>query len=230
MPEIIPAIIAKDFSDLKEKIRLVEPYVKTVQLDIMDGVFVPNETWREPADLVNLETSLFLEVHLMVARPYEIVNQWLATKTKRLIVHFESASGIFNHKLMSPRLQVDGTFPIFDLAGKVHKNHKEFGMALNPETSLEVLDAFIKEIDLVLLMSVNPGFAGQEFQESVVPKIIALRQKYPDVKIGVDGGVNLQNAKRLKDAGADFLAVGSAIFESKNISETIREFESILTK
>ncbi|TSC53567.1 MAG: ribulose-phosphate 3-epimerase [Parcubacteria group bacterium LiPW_39] len=213
MPEIIPAIIAKDFEDLKNKIKLVEPYVKTVQLDIMDGVFVPNITWRNPADLANLETPLFLEAHLMIANPHQFLNEWFKSKVERIILHWEAI------QISDFRLRIS------DLIQEMHKKNKEFGLALNLETQISVLDDFIDKIDLVLLMSVNPGFAGQEFQESVIPKIAALRQEYPDVKIGVDGGINLQNVKKLVEAGADFLAVGSAIFEAENPAKVINQLK-----
>ena len=255
MPEIIPAIIAKDFEDLKNKIKLVEPYVKTVQLDIMDGVFVANKTWNKPEELASLETNLFLEVHLMVAEPEKVTDGWLASKVSRVIVHYE-AIGVSvchsresgNPELWIPPYQVRGKLSqarndkkeksrngndiereadikIKDFAKKVKKFNKEFGIALNPETPIGVLDDFVGQLDLVLLMSVNPGFAGQPFQESVIPKIAALRQKYPDVKIGVDGGINLQNVKKLVEAGADFLAVGSAIFESENPAKVINQLK-----
>lgn len=211
MPEIIPAIISKDFTDLEKKIKLVESYVQTVQLDIMDGIFVPNETWRTPQELNNLETKLFLEAHLMVTEPEKVFEQWTDSRVQRIIVHWEALENFKSQ--------------ILNFAQYTYKCNKEFGIALNPETPLQVLDHFINNVDLVLLMSVNPGFAGQPFQESVIPRIVSLRQKYPDVKIGVDGGVNLSNVKKLALAGADFLAVGSAIFENKDAGKAIEEFK-----
>jgi len=254
MPEVIPAIIAKDFEDLKNKLKLVEPYVQTVQLDIMDGVFVPNKTWPfanaqgEPSvgELSNLETNLFLEVHLMVQKLEEFLGQWLVSKVGRLIVHWEAVGA--PNVIASPALagrsnptdSGDRTgllrryasrndIQVYNFIEESHRNSKEFSIALNLETPISVLDNFVSEIDSVLLMSVEPGLAGQEFQEGVIPKIIALRQKYPSVKIGVDGGVNLQNAKRLKDAGADFLAVGSAIFGSDDIGREIKDLKDAVS-
>ncbi len=214
MVEIIPAIIAKDFEDLEKKIKLVEPYVQTVQLDVMDGIFIPNKTWNKPRELEKLKTNLFLEAHLMVAEPERVTDEWLASKVKRIILHWEAIKEIFN-------LQ----FSIYNLIEQIHNGGKEFGVALNLETPISVLDNFINYIDMVLMMSVKPGRGGQEFEESVIPKIIALRQKYPSVKIEVDGGIDLENIKKLAEAGANFLAVGSAIFESKNIGRTIEELK-----
>jgi len=224
MAEIIPAIIAKDFQDLKNKIKVVEPYVQTVQLDIMDGIFVSNETWPFAAaaaqgkpsvvDLENLETNLFLEAHLMVTEPEKVFEQWTDSPVQRIIVHWEALENFKSQ--------------ILNFAQYTYERNKEFGIALNPETPLEVLDHFINKVDLVLLMSVNPGFAGQPFQESVIPRIVSLRQKYPDVKIGVDGGVNLSNAKKLALAGADFLAVGSFIYAAGNPEQVIAQLNETL--
>ena len=221
MTEIIPAIIAKDFADLQQKVKLVEPYVQTVQLDIMDGIFVPNETWPCAAsaaqgkpsvdDLNNLQTSLFLEAHLMVSQPEKIFEQWVASRIERIIVHWEALDN-FRSQILNFSLQT-------------YRRNKQFGIALNPETPLEVVDHFIGKVDLVLLMSVNPGFAGQPFQESVIPRIIALRQKYPSAKIEIDGGINLENVRKLVEAGANFLAVGSTIFESQDIAQTIKNLK-----
>ena len=222
MTEIVPAIIAKSFAELEQKIKAVEPFVQAVQLDIMDGVFVPNQTWpyfegQNISDLEKIGANLSLEAHLMVARPDEVFDGWLTSPAKRVILHWEAMAQSSNIKVQMSKF--------IELA---HARGKELGIALNPETPIEVLDEFVGKVDLVLLMSVNPGFAGQEFQEGVIPKIIALRQKYPDVKIEVDGGVNLKNVQKLKDAGADLLAVGSAIFNSSNAGDFIKEFSDLI--
>ena len=260
MPEIIPAIIPKSFDELKAKIKLVEPYacsepsrgIKTVQMDIMDGVFVLNKTWpyaaptQRVAALNGLESSINLEAHLMVQNPEEVLDDWLKSPVKRIILHWEALSKIFNfprprQACPAKRDERGGQFfpasprlgrgrAIFNFIKEAHNVNKEFGVALNLETPITVLDNFISGIDLVLLMSVNPGFTGQEFLPAAIDKIKALRRKYPHVKIEVDGGINLANAKEIIEAGADFLAVGSAIFESKNIGETIKKFKSISNK
>ena len=243
--EIIPAIIAKEFKELEEKIKLVEPYIKTVQLDVMDGIFVPEKTWpyfvdgqkeesldyardkKTSIDEINsLKTDIFLEAHLMIDAPHRVLNEWLGSKVKRIILHWEALEKVHNHELLPYKTQIGPGFPVSNLAEEIHKNNKEFGVALNLETPISVLDNFIKYLDMVLLMSVPPGQAGQEFQEAVIPKIIALRQKYPDVKIAVDGGVSPQNISKLVEAGADFLAVGSAIFASGNPAAALEELKN----
>ena len=235
MVDIIPAIIAKDFEDLEYKIRLVEPYVKAVQLDVMDGIFVPNTTWPFVAgapqgkpsidDLNELKTRLYLEAHLMVERPQEVTEQWLQSKAKRIILHWEALEKIHGHEMTPYKTVSRPGFPVIDLAEEAHKHNKELGVAINPNTPISALDSFINDIDLVLLMSVNPGRAGQPFQEKVIPKIIALRQKYPDVKIEVDGGVNPQNAKKLAQAGANILVAGSSVFESGDTKEAFNNLK-----
>jgi len=228
MIDIIPAIIAKDFKDLTEKIKLVEPYVKAVQLDVMDGVFVPNETWREPEDLEKIKTGLFFEAHLMTEKPQTVIERWLESRVKRIILHWEALEKIHGHEMTPYKTASSPGFPVIDLAEEAHKHNKELGVALNPGTPISILDMFIDDIDLVLLMSVNPGKAGQEFQEKVIPKIIALRQKYPDVKIEIDGGVSPRNAKKLAQAGANILVAGSSIFESGDIGLTINKFKDAI--
>jgi len=240
MVEIIPAIIAKSFDELKEKIKLVEPYVKTVQLDVMDGVFVPSSTWPFVAgasqdkslekEIEDLDTDIFLEAHLMIENPHRVLNEWLNSKVGRVILHWEAIEKIHNHELLPYETQIDAKFPISNLSREVHRCGKQFGVAINPPTPISVLDNFINEIDLVLLMSVNPGLAGQEIKEEVIPKIVALRQRYPDVKIEVDGGVNPQNILKLVQAGADFLVMGSAIFSRSNIQLAIKEAYEAINK
>ena len=230
MPEIIPAIIPKNFKELEEKIKLVEPYVKTVQIDVMDGIFVSNATWNNPAELDKLETNLALEAHLMVENPHRVLNEWLNSKVKRVILHWEAMEKIHNHELLPYKTQVGAGFPVANLAEEIHKHNKEFGVALNLETPVFVLDNFINDIDLVLLMSVAPGQAGQRFDERVLSKISALRQEYPSVKIEVDGGVNEENILPLIAAGADFLVMGSAIFGKDDIGGAIEELKSLATK
>ncbi|MDD2753052.1 MAG: ribulose-phosphate 3-epimerase [Candidatus Portnoybacteria bacterium] len=244
MSEIIPAIIAKDFNELKEKIKLVERRAKTVQLDVMDGIFVSDKTWPldsfldhgsglaqgKPSvnDLEKLETNLFLEAHLMVDNPHRVLNEWLNSKVGRVILHWEAIEKIHNHEILPYKTQVGAGFPISNLAQEAHRNNKEFGVALNLETPITVLNNFISEIDMVLLMSVKPGQGGQKFEESVIPKIILLRQKYPDVKIGVDGGVNKENILKLAEAGAGFLVVGSAIFADDDPAKALEDFKKII--
>ncbi|MBU1177007.1 MAG: ribulose-phosphate 3-epimerase [Patescibacteria group bacterium] len=209
MIQIIPTIIAKDFQELQDKINKVELHAEWAQLDVMDGKFVNNTTWQNPVDLKNLETNLNLEAHLMVKNPEEVIDQWIESGVKRIIIHYES------------------TKKITEIIDKIKKAGLEVGLAINPETSLEKIVDFIEKIDLVLIMTVNPGFGGQDFLNESVDKIKQLRGEYKDVNIEVDGGINLKTASKVIQAGANFLAVGTAIFKSDNIKEVINKFKNI---
>jgi len=208
MIEVIPTIIAKDFSELQGKIKQVEPYVNWVQLDVMDGQFVEEITWNKPADLKNLETNLKLEAHLMIKNPEEYIDDWIESGVRRIIFHFESTE---QHK---------------EIIEKIKNAGLGVGLALNPETPIEVVDDFINQLDLALVMTVQPGRAGQKFLEETLGKVKQLREKYKYVNIEVDGGINLETVPKVVRAGANLLASGSAVFNSDDIEKTIKELKS----
>jgi ribulose-phosphate 3-epimerase len=247
MIEIIPAIIAKDFQELAEKIKKIKPFFNWAQLDVMDGKFVENATWNNPTELPILtenSSPLKFEAHLMVEKPEDVIDDWLKSGVKRIIFHYEATG---KHQ---------------EIIDKIHQAGLEVGIALNPETPIDVLNEFIchsrppamlrkakragesgnpvevdsdwiprssrgmtqKEggiIDIILIMSVNPGRAGQTFLKEILPKIRGLREKYQNVKIGVDGGINKETALEVIQAGADVLVIGSGIFEG-DIEENIK--------
>jgi ribulose-phosphate 3-epimerase len=207
MIEIIPAIIAKDFIELQEKIEKVEPYVKWAQIDVMDGQFVNNKTWNNPSDLKNLKTRLNLEAHLMVQNPERFINNWIISGIKRIVIHSESTG--------QPK----------EVIQKIKQAGLKVGLAINPETSIKVLDQFINQLDLALIMTVKPGRGGQEFLRKTLNKVKSLRQKYPDIDIEVDGGINLKTAPLVIEAGANLLVSGSAIYNSHNIEEVIKNLK-----
>ncbi|MBU1136765.1 ribulose-phosphate 3-epimerase [Patescibacteria group bacterium] len=214
MTEIIPAVIAQNFNELEEKIKKVEPDVDWVQLDIMDGRFVNESTWpyaepgkNNPAELKNLKTKVNLEAHLMIAQPIETVEDWIDSGVKRIIFHYEATD--------QPEEVIE----------KIKKSNLEVGLAINPATPIEVLDEYLADLDLILIMTVEPGRGGQELLPETLAKIKKLRQSYPNLKIEADGGVNLKTALEVIRAGANILAVGSVIFNSKNIKETINQMK-----
>ena len=206
MIEIIPTILVKDFEQVKERIRKVENYVNWVQMDIMDGQFVDNETWHNPADLKNFKTKAKLEAHLMIEKPKQKIDDWLEV-VDRIIVHYEATENIK------------------ELIEKVHKNGKEIGLAINPETSIEGVKPFLKDLDLVLIMTVNPGWAGQEFKSEVLAKIKSLREIWPNGKIEVDGGINPETARKAAEAGANLICVNTYIFKKENIKQAIEDLK-----
>lgn len=203
--QIIPTILVKSFSEVKEKIEMVEGLTDWIQLDIMDGVFVKNRTWDKPEDLKKINTKIKLEAHLMVQEPEKVIDKWLKN-VDRVIVHFES-------KIKD----------LEKLIKTAHDRRKQIGIAINPETNCRVIAPFLEKIDLVLFMAVQPGWGGQMFEPEVLDKISALREVWPKGDIGVDGGVNDKNAKEILAAGANILCAGNYIFKNKDIKKAIRQ-------
>jgi ribulose-phosphate 3-epimerase len=222
--EIIPTILVNTFDEIKEKIETVDKYVNWVQLDVMDGVFVNNETWphsivpgkaekgvryfKEIQRLKKFKTEAKIEVHLMVEKPEEEFEEWLEV-ADRIIIHFESK--ITNREL-----------GIRDLIKKARQKKKGIGLALNPETHYAVATPFLKELDLVLFMTVQPGWGGQEFKEWTLTKIEALRKIWPEGNIEVDGGVNNKNIEKIIKSGANLICAGTYIYRSKDIEKAIK--------
>lgn len=215
--EIIPAIIPKNYNDLKEKIAQVKDFVDHVQIDITDGIFVPSKSWPyndfiwSSGILLELPftDSCGFEFDLMIKKPEDNINDWVTEGAKRIIIHIESTTDLPNI--------------ISQLKGKV-----EIGLAFDIETPFGLHAELLSQADFIQLMGIEKiGFQGEPFTEKVFEKIKDLKERKPDVIISVDGGVSLENAKRLAEAGVSRIAIGSAIFESKNIEETIRNFKEI---
>lgn len=212
MNNIIPAIIAENFDDLKEKISKVEGLVEWAQVDVMDGKFVPSVSLNSPLELQNIDTNLKIEIHLMVQNPEENIRDWISSGARRVIVHYESTS----------QEEVEKVISNLKFAGM------EAGVALRIETDVSKIENLISSLDVVQFMSIDKiGYYGQEFDSRVIEKIKNLRKKFSNVKISIDGGVNLENAKALLEAGADNLIVGSMIFRSSNIADTIKKLQDL---
>ncbi|MFH2013712.1 MAG: ribulose-phosphate 3-epimerase [Patescibacteria group bacterium] len=208
MIEIIPTILNKDFKEVKESIKKVENYVNWVQLDIMDGIFVNNETWNNPDDLKKIDSKVKIEAHLMIDKPIEKINDWL-DMVDRVIIHFESSKDQ----------------EIKEIIKRAKDKKKGIGLAINPETHFSVVTPFLNDLDLVLIMTVQPGFGGQEFKEFNLKKIKALRRIWKNGNIEIDGGVNNINIKRIKKAGANLICSGSYIFNNSNIEKAIKSLK-----
>jgi ribulose-phosphate 3-epimerase len=211
MAEIIPAIIGRDFKEIKSKINQVEDLVNWVQIDIADGLFAPAYTWENSEDLFQLNGKVKVEVHLMVEQPEHYVTDWLKV-ADRVIVHLESTYQL----------------PIILKQFEPPSASRRIGLALLLETPLEKLKEFQPQVDLIQLMSIEKiGRHGEVFDERAPARVKALRAMWPDVTISVDGGINLENGKRLVAAGADNLVVGSEIWKSKDVARTIQEFKKL---
>lgn len=210
MPEIIPAILAKDAIDFAQKIRLVESAVPIVQIDVMDKKFVHGSSWADPKIIATIPTPLKYELHLMVADPLAEIEKWKKIKNvKRVIFHVEVK------KDARPIVQA------------LKRKKYQIGVAINPRTRIEKIEKIIPKIDLVLFLGVTPGKSGQKFQNIVIKKIQDLRKKFPKATISVDGGVNIKNAPKLIEAGADILCAASAIYKAKRPKKIIYQLKNI---
>jgi ribulose-phosphate 3-epimerase len=206
--EIIPSILVKNREELVEKILAVEPYVERVHLDIADGIFVPNITILGFEEAETIETDLKIGVHLMVSKPENHIVRWLKTPADEFVFHIEA------------------TQKAQEIIDTIKEADKLAGIAINPQTPTDSIKPFIDFIDFVHFMTVEPGFYGGEFVESVLEKIADFHYFYPDKPIEVDGGVDPDTVPKLVQAGASILVVGSYIWESEDIGRAIEELKS----
>lgn len=201
--KIAPSILSADFGNLDREIKSVEEYADLIHVDVMDGHFVPNITIG-PEVVKCLKSKKPLDCHLMIENPERYVEDFAKAGASIITVHQEVCPDLL------------------EIIEKIRKLGKKAGVSLKPRTPLEVLgEEVLNKVDLVLLMTVNPGFAGQGFMKMVLPKIQALRQKMTELDIEVDGGINQETAKLVKEAGANILVAGSYIFKSKNRKRAI---------
>lgn len=211
---IAPSILSGDFSNLKAEVEMLNnSAADSIHVDIMDGVFVPNISFGFPIlETIRKYTSKPLDVHLMIIEPERYIRRFQEAGADNLIVHFEACKHL--HRTV--------------------QEIKECGMrasvAVNPHTSVSNLMDIIGGIDMVLVMSVNPGFGGQKFIEHTYKKLMQLRsligKENLSTMIGVDGGVDLNNARKLFEEGADILVAGSAIFKADNPVDTIQKLKN----
>lgn len=214
MVKIAPAVLMVDYGRLAEEILAVEKEADLFQFDVMDGHFVPVISYG--ASLIRSlrpRTAVPFDVHLMVQYPERHITDFAKAGSDYLTVHAE----------VCPHL--DRTIRQIKEVGV------KAGVALNPSTPLEVVDPVIRNVDLILLMSVNPGFGGQAFIAEVEQKVQQMRQRLDALQIRceleVDGGINLENCARIAKAGASILVVGSAVFQSPDPAQVIREMKRV---
>lgn len=212
---IAPSILSADFSRLGEEIAAIEKGgADWVHVDVMDGHFVPNITIGPPVVAsIRKITKLPLDVHLMIQYPDKYIEKFAKAGADIITVHVET----------SPHLH-RSVQCIKDQGCKA-------GVSLNPATSLATLDHILSEVDMVLIMTVNPGFGGQEFIPSVLPKIKRLRKKISEKGIGVDievdGGVNLNTISKVAQAGGNIFVAGNAVFTTPDYGKTISELRRL---
>lgn len=207
--KISPSILSADFSKLGEEIKKIENFADYIHVDVMDGHFVPNISIGVPVvKSLKKITNLPLDVHLMISEPEKFIEPFANAGSDLITVHVEAIKNA----------------EIFE---KIRGLGKKAGIALNPDTKLEKIEKYLDKVDMVIIMSVNPGFGEQEFID-ITEKIKELRKKKPNLDIEVDGGINLENCEKAANAGANILVSGAGIFKTKKPEETIKKFKEIL--
>ena len=214
MGKIAPSILSADFTRLGEEIKSVEQAgADYIHIDVMDGHFVPNITIGPMiVEAVRRVTDLPLDVHLMISNPDYFIEDFVRAGADIITIHTEAVKHL--HRSIQ-HIRQAGARP---------------GASLNPATSLQVIEYILEDLDMVLLMTVNPGFGGQEFISEVIPKIERLREMIDkrglDIELEVDGGINPDNISLVSSAGADVFVAGSAVFGSEDYARTIRKMKS----
>jgi ribulose-phosphate 3-epimerase len=215
--KLAPSILSADFAHLGDAVQAIERAgADWVHVDVMDGHFVPNLTFgpKMVADL-HKATALPLDVHLMIERPDDWVDRYVEAGATYVVVHIEAVK------------DVRGTL------ARIRKRGARAGLTLNPETPVDAVIPFLSDIDLLLVMSVHPGFGGQKFIESALDKVRLVRRALDERKVSaeleVDGGIKVDNAARVADAGASVLVAGSAVFEDpEGVSAAVAKFDRVL--
>ena len=215
-PIIAPSVLSANFANLQADFEMLNnSEAEFIHIDVMDGVFVPNISFGFPLiqAMRKLSTKTF-DVHLMIVEPDKYIETFKNAGADILSVHVEASTHL--HRTIQ----------------KIKATDMKAGVAINPHTSINLLEDTIAEIDLICVMSVNPGFGGQKFIENTYDKISRLKdlilKKNSKALIEIDGGVSLQNAKKLLDNGADVLVAGNTVFNSENPLQTIHQLKNIL--
>lgn len=215
LPILAPSILAADYTQLGEEIdKCTEAGVQWIHCDIMDGHFVPNISYGPKfVEAAGSCTDAFLDVHLMIENPDHYIEDFVDAGADQITVHQEACPHL--HRTIQ----------------NIHRQGITAGVAVNPATSLQIIEPILNDVDLVLLMSVNPGFGGQSFIENTYDRLRQLTNMRDEHGAGflieVDGGVNLENIEKVTQFGADVLVAGSAVFKAKNIPKRIEKLTQL---
>jgi len=202
MVSIAPSMLGADFGSMREAAELVAPHSSYLHMDVMDGHFVPNLTMG--VDLVKALRGIApLDVHLMVTDPLNFIDDFHEAGAEIISIHVEAKN---------PKQALE----------KINEKNIKSGIAFNPSTPKEKIIPFIDIADMILVMSVEPGYCGQSFHENAINRVKYFKTNYPEILVEVDGGVSTDNSAILSENGADILVAGSAIFKSEDPIETIR--------
>ena len=218
MKKLAPSILSADFSKLGEETAIIEKAgAHLIHVDVMDGHFVPNISYGATVMKSLLgKTELPFDVHLMIENPDQYIKDFVTDNTGYITVHQEACTHLHRtiHYIKSLGVKA--------------------GVSLNPATSLDTLEYVLEDVDMVLIMSVNPGFGGQKFISSALDKVRKLdkirKEKNLDFEIEIDGGISLDNVKEASDAGVDIFVAGSAVFKAEDVDKRVKEFNEILNK
>lgn len=211
LPILAPSILAADFSKLGQQIKQCDDAgIRWIHCDIMDGHFVPNISYGPGiVEAAAQSTNSFMDVHLMIENPDQYIETFVEAGADQITVHQEACPHL--HRTIQ----------------NIHQQGVAAGVAVNPATSLHTIEPILDTIDLVLIMSVNPGFGGQSFIASTYERLRQIRTMRDEAGgnflIEVDGGVNIKNIKKVTQAGADILVAGSAVFKADNIPKSIEK-------
>ncbi|MBW7869719.1 MAG: ribulose-phosphate 3-epimerase [Flavobacteriia bacterium] len=214
MPIVAPSVLASDFGNLAKEIKMLnQSEAEWIHLDVMDGVFVPNISYGMPViKTIDGLTDKILDTHLMIVQPERYIKEFKEVGADILTVHYEACTHL--HRTVQA----------------IKDEGMKAGVALNPHTPIELLEDIIRDIDLLLIMSVNPGFGGQKFIRNTYEKLVRaselIDRKNADVLIEVDGGVGPGNAEQLAQLGADVLVAGSSVFSAHNPLAVISELKN----
>jgi len=215
--KIAPSVLAADFANLQSEIEMInQSKADWFHIDIMDGVFVPNISFGMPVlKAITQHAKKFIDVHLMIIDPDRYIKTFADLGSNMLTVHYEACTHL--HRTIQA-IKAEGM---------------QAGVALNPHTPVHLLKDVIQDIDMVCLMSVNPGFGGQSFIENTYEKVTELREmilnKNAQTLVEIDGGVTDKNAKKLVETGADVLVAGSFVFKSENPIETVKGLKVLVS-